>query len=229
VLLRTATAGVCAAALAAALAACGAGGSSDNGVSSKSPEGIVTAASQAVKSAKSVHVSGSTTSSGSPIKLDLNLVSGQGGEGEMSIGGASFQIVEIGPTVYVKAGSAFWNQFGNAQAAQLLSGRWLKAPSSGKFSSFAELTNQTKLFQQLLSQHGTLSKGASSTVSGQKVIAVLDKSRGGTLYVATTGKPYPVAIAKGGSDGGRITFDRIDEKVSLKAPSGAIALPASAT
>jgi hypothetical protein len=228
VLPRTATAGVCTVALAAALTACG-GGSSDNGISSKTPEGIVSAASEAIKGATSVHVSGSTTSSGAQIKLDLNLVSGQGGEGQMSIGGASLQIVEIGPTVYVKAGSAFWNQFGNARAARLLSGRWLKAPASGKFSSFAELTDQTKLFDQLLSRHGTLSKGATSTVSGQKVIAVLDKSRGGTLYVATTGKPFPVALAKGGSGGGRITFDRIGQKVSLSAPSGAITLPASAT
>lgn len=226
-LLRTATACACSLALAASLAACGGGGSSDNGVSKKSPDQIVSAASDAIKGAKTVHVSGSTTSGSSPIKLDLSLVAGQGGQGQMTVGGATFQIIDIGQTIYLKAGNAFWSQFGNAQAAQLLSGRWLKAPATGKFSSFASLTNLSALFTQLLSQHGSLSKGSTTTVDGQKVIAVEDKTRSGTLYVATTGKPYPVAIANSGTGGGKISFDKVDAKVTLTAPTGAITIPST--
>lgn len=211
-----------------ALVACGSsGGSSDNGVASKSPEQIVQAATQAIDGVNSVHVSGSTTSSNTPITLDLQLASGKGGAGSMSIGGASFQIVTTGQTVYIKAGAPFWQKFANKQAAALLSDKWLKAPASGQFRSFASLTDLKQLFDQLLSNHGTLTKGSTTTINGQKAIAVTDKTKGGTLYVATTGKPYPLKITKGGSDGGSITFDQINKPVTLTAPSGAISIPSS--
>ena len=57
---------------------------------------------------------------------------------------------------------------------------------------------------------------------GHKVIAVNDKSNGGTLYVATTGKPYPIEIVKSGSDGGRVEFDRFNQPVTLTPPANAI-------
>ncbi len=225
-LLRTANAGLCCLALAVGVAACGgSSGSSDNGVASKSPQDIVSAASQAIGSASSVHVSGSDSSGASPIKLDLSLVAGKGGTGTMTINGSAFQIIAIGQTVYLKAGSDFWSQFGNAAAAKVLSGKWLKASATGKFASFAELTNQRTLFGQLLSNHGSLAKGSTSTVNGHKVIAIKDTGKDATLYVATTGKPYPVEIAKAGSSGGQITFDRINQSIPLSAPSGAISIP----
>lgn len=63
----------------AALGGCG--GSSGNGVASKSPSEIVAAAKAAVDGASAVHVSGSTVTGGSPITLDLSLVTGKGGRG----------------------------------------------------------------------------------------------------------------------------------------------------
>jgi hypothetical protein len=208
------------------MTACGgSSSSSDNGVAAKSPADIVSAASQAIDGVTSVHVSGSDASGSSPIKLDLSLVAGKGGTGQLTINGSTFQIVDIGQTVYLKAGSDFWNQFGNASATKLLSGKWLKASATGRFASFAELTNLHTLFNQLLSKHGTLVKGSTTSLNGEKVIAVKDTTKSGTLYVATTGKPYPVEIAKSGSGGGQITFDRINQNVSLSAPSGAITIP----
>jgi hypothetical protein len=73
-----------------------------------------------------------------------------------------------------------------------------------------------------LSSHGKLAKGGTSTVAGQKVIAVNDTTMGGTLYVATTGEPYPVEVAKAGSGGGRVVFDHYNQPVSLTAPADAI-------
>jgi hypothetical protein len=211
--------------LALVLSACGGGGSKDNGVSSQSANDIVNSSLQAIKDAKSVHVSGSTTSGSAPIKLDLQLVAGKGGTGSMTVNGSSFQIVAIGQSVYIKADASFWKQFGNEQTAQLLTGHWLKATATGQFASFAQLTNLNSLFTQLLSQHGTLAKGSATTVNGQKVIAINDKTKGGTLYVATTGKPYPIEVAKGGSAGGKIDFDKVGASVTLTAPSGAISIP----
>jgi hypothetical protein len=88
----------------------------------------------------------------------------------------------------------------------------------------ARLTDVQSLYSAVLAGHGKLAKGGRSTVAGQKVIAVNDTTMGGTLYVATTGKPYPIEIAKTGPAGGRVVFDRYNQPVSLSAPADAIDL-----
>jgi len=211
---RLASAVVCAALCAAAISGCG--GSSSSGIASKSPDAIVKAASNAIMHASSVHVSGSISSGGVPLNLDLTLVSGKGGRGQMSEGGLAFQIVNVGQTVYIQGTPAFWQHYGGASAARLLNGKWLKAPATGQFASLAALTNMQKLMGTILLSHGSLSKGSTSTVDGHHVVAVTDKSKGGTLYVATSGQQ--------GTTGGQIVFDRFNQPVTLTAPSNAISL-----
>jgi hypothetical protein len=220
--IRFATMTVCAVVSAATLAACG--GSSGNGITSKSADDIVNAASKAITHASSVHVAGSITSGGVPLNLDLTLASGKGGTGQMSEGGLAFKIVSLGKTVYIQGTRSFWQHFGGAAAARLLDGKWLKAPASGQFASLAALTNMQRLLGSILLTHGTLSKGSTSTVNGHQVIAVTDKRQGGTLYVSTTGPPYPVEIKRQGSGGGKIVFDRFNQSVSLTAPANAVDL-----
>ena len=205
------------------LAACGgSSGGSSNGITSKSPDQIVAAATSAVGGVNSVHVSGKLLSGGQNVTLDLNLVNGEGGKGSMSQNGLGFQIVAVGPEVYINGSSAFWKTFAGSAAAQLLSGKWLKAPATGQLSSLATLTDVQKLFNQLLSSHGKLAKGKTTTVQGRQVVAVNDTTNGGTLYVATTGKSYPIEISKTGSQGGQLVFDRFNQSVSLTAPANAI-------
>jgi hypothetical protein len=56
------------------------------------------------------------------------------------------------------------------------------------------------------------------------VITITNASHGGTLYVATTGKPYPIQITKSGTSGGKILFDRWNAPVTLVAPKHSIDL-----
>ncbi len=223
---RIATLAVCAVSFAGVVAGCGSssnsGGGSNNGVAAKSPDGIITAASDAVKGVQTVHVSGSLVSGGSPITLDLNLVAGKGGGGQMSQNGLSFKLINLNQVVYINGSDAFWSHIGGSSAVQLFHGKWLRAPASGQFASIASLTGVQTLFGKLLSSHGKLAKGSTSTVAGQKVVGVIDTTKGGTLYVATTGKPYPVQVSNQGSQGGRITFDRYNQPVSLTAPANAV-------
>jgi hypothetical protein len=209
---------------AGAISACGGSSSpSGNGIASKSPDAIVSTATSAIDGVSSVHVSGSVVSGGTPISLDLSLVSGKGARGSMSENGLGFQLIGVGQYVYINGSPAFWSHFGGAAAAQLFQGKWLKAPATtGNFASLSSLTNLHQLLRGLLSSHGTLSKGATTTVNGQKVVPVKDTSQGGTLYVATTGKPYPLEILKTGAAGGHITFDRFNQSVSLTAPAHSI-------
>jgi predicted lipid-binding transport protein (Tim44 family) len=140
----------------------------------------------------------------------------------MAENGLSFKIVAVGQSVYIQGTPAFWRHFGGSAAAGLLAGKWLKAPATGQFAAISSLTNIQQLFSKLLLTHGKLAKGGASTVNGEHVVAVTDTSKGGTLYVAATGQPYPVEVAKSGAGGGRITFDRFNQPVSLAAPKNVI-------
>lgn len=213
---------VCALLIAIAVSACGSSTSSSNGVAAKSPDAIVTAASNALRGVTAVHVSGAFVSSGVPTALNLYLVSGKGGRGSMSQNGLSFQLVTIGDEVYINASSPFWRHFGGNAAATLFSGKWLKAPATGEFSSLSALTNLNELFDKLLGQHGPLTKGKVKTVDGQTVVDVTDTTNGGMLDVATTGKPYPIEIVKTGPSGGKLDFAGYDKPVHLAAPANAI-------
>lgn len=204
----------------------GCGGSSGNGVASKTPAAIVAAAKTAADSASSVHVSGSIVSGKSSVALDMELLAGRGGRGQISEDGLSFDLIKTGGTVYISGNSAFYSHFGGAAAAQLLKGKWLKASAtSGSFSTLAGLTNLSQLVNTALANHGTLVKSdAIITVDGQRALGITDASHSGTLYIATTGKPYPIEITKSGPSGGKIVFDRWNAHVALAAPKHTIDL-----
>ena len=197
-------------------------GSSSSGVASKTPNEIVAVSKAAADRARSAHVSGSIVSGGSPITLDLDLSAG-GGRGRLALNGLGFELIQARGTVYIRGSPAFYRRIGGAAAAQLLQGKWLKAPTTTpEFASISSLTDLHTLLNAALSSHGTLVKTGTATVNGTHVVGVSDRTRGGTLYVATTGQPYPVQIAKSGAGGGTVSFDRWNEKVSITPPPNAI-------
>ncbi len=216
---------VLALAIAATIAGCGGSGSSssDNGVSAKSPTEILTAAKSAAESASSVHVSGSMVSGGAPITLDLSLAKGKGGKGRISENGLSFELVQLNGTAYISGSPEFYKHFAGPAAAQLLQGKWLKASATtGSLATLASLTDLQKLIGAALAQHGTLSKGAKTTIAGQPAITINDATQGGSLFVATTGQPYPLQISKSGAGGGKITFGEWNKPVTITAPANAV-------
>jgi hypothetical protein len=214
----------CAAALAAgAIASCGSSSQSGNGVAAKSAGDILTSATNAIQGARSVHVSGALSDSGQSIKLDLDILSGKGAKGTMSQNGLSFQLIAAGKYVYINGSPDFWKKFGGAGAATVFQGKWLKAPAnSSDFASLSSLTDLHSLAQALLTGHGSLSKGSTTTVNGQKVVAVTDSSKSSKLYVATTGKPYPIEIAKTGSTAQHVDFDHYNASVALRPPARSV-------
>ncbi|MCL2769440.1 MAG: hypothetical protein FWD42_04935 [Solirubrobacterales bacterium] len=212
--------------LCAVLAGCGGGGvggGKSNGVDAKRPQAIVEAAQRAGNEASAVHVSGTIAASGMPVTLDLRLVAGKGGSGTVSEGGLSFELIRVGNAAYIKGSEAFYKRFGGSAMAQLLKDKWLKAPTTAEqFATLGAITDIRSLFAQTLSSHGPLQRRTVTTVRGREVVPVVDLTRGGTLYVATTGKPYPVELTKSGSTGGTLTFDRWNEPITLTAPSNAV-------
>jgi hypothetical protein len=206
----------------APIAGCG-GGSSGNGLASKSPEEIVAAAKAAATHAASVHIVGSIISENKPISLDMELVAGKGAKGHLSVEGLGIEVIALEHAFYLNGSSAFYRHIAGPAAAALLQGKWLKAPTtSGEFASLAQLTELGKLVESTLSSHGELKHAPGKTVGGRQAVGVTDATRGGTLYVAATGTPFPLQITKDGSGSGTITFNRWNQPVTITAPAGAI-------
>ena len=210
-------------ALVAALAGCG--GSSSNGESKKTADQVVADAQQAALAASSVHVSGTITDNGTPLKVDLTIVKGKGGKGTLTESGVTFQLVRIGDTAYIKGSDAFLRRFAGAGAATLFHDKWLKgSASTGRLAALAPLTDADKLIKAALGQHGKLANKGETDYNGQKVVEIADTTQGGRLYVAAKGDPFPVAL-KGSPKQGSVAFDDWnDAEATVEAPKGAVDL-----
>jgi hypothetical protein len=193
-----------------------------NGIASLPPAQILARAKTALLAAPSVHLTGNVTSGGQQLMLDLSSSGKDGGRGTISQSGQTIEVLRIGSTVYIKADADFWRaQTGNANAAQLLQGKYLKAPvSDPKMASIAELTQIDKYVSGLLSPTGTLTKGQQKTIRGTEAIAVVISGKGGgTLYVATNGQPYPLQITSSDpTEPGTIDFVEYGQPVALTPP-----------
>jgi hypothetical protein len=198
-----------------------------SGLSREQPGKIVADATQAIDAVHSVRVTGTVTDNQATIRLDLHLVNGTGATGSMSENGLSFKLISVGGNAYINGSTGFWRQFGGSAAVKLLEGKWLRAPAdSGQFSSFASLTDVHKLLSGILAGHGALTKGQSSTIGGRRVVALQDHSNPGmpgTLYIAATGKPYPIRLT-GSAPSGRaeLDFSEFDQPVTVTAPASSV-------
>jgi hypothetical protein len=196
-----------------------------NDEASKPAAQVLTDAKSAATQASSAHVVGSIKSTGTPITIDLSTARNKGAKGSMSTSGLSFDLVRIGDTLYIRGSDAFLKHFAGAAAAQLLHGRWLKASAThGRLRSLAPLTSLAALFGGITTHHGKLVNDGKTTYKGQPVVVIRDASDNSKLYVAATGKPYPVALVGSKKQPGTITFGDWNKSVSLSAPSGAISI-----
>jgi hypothetical protein len=217
---------VSAAALLIALVLTGCGGSSGNGIASKSASEILAASRAAAESATSVHVAGKSAQG--PLSLTLNLdLASDGGRGQVSLLGLSFELIRVGNTLYAKGNPAFYTRLSATTGLHLPQGGWLKAPASGgKLAQLASFTDLGGELARLLSSSGPVTKGAASTVNGQQAIELKESAKlfSGSLFIATSGKPYPIQLVKRGRETGQTTFSGWNVPVSLTAPANAIAI-----
>ena len=172
-----------------------------------------------------MHISGTIVSGGTPLTLDLHLVRGKGGTGHMS---RERRRLRHRPGrrqgVHPRLGRVLQGSSPAPTAAALLKGKWLEgSATTGQLAALTTLTDLQQFFSGALDSHGTLTKGAETTVNGQKVVAIKDNAKGGTLFVATTGKPYPIELQSpaNGKDG-TVNFDDWNKTVTIVAPKGAI-------
>jgi hypothetical protein len=210
----------------AALAGCGSS-SHGNGVASKPPREILAAAQAASDSASSVHVSGSIEGARAHESFDIEILATRGSRGTVTVGGASFELLEAAGTVYVRGDAAFYERIGGKEAARRLEGRWLKAPATDpKLQPLLRLSDLHSLISVSLAGHTGLTSAGTSVVDNVRVVGVRDPAKGETVYVATNGPAYPIEISKSGLGGGTIVLDRWNAPVLLVPPAHAIDISA---
>jgi hypothetical protein len=208
------------------LAGCGSS-SHGNGVASKPPLEILAAAQAAADAARSVHVVGSIEGTRAHESFDIEILAGKGTHGTVTVGGATFELIETAGTVYVRGDAPFYERIGGAEAARRLVGKWLKAPvTDPKLQPLLRLTDLHSLISVSLAGHAGLVSAGTSVVGGVHAVGVRDAAKDETVYVATNGSPYPVENAKGGLGGGTITLSGWNAPVLLLAPARAIDISA---
>jgi len=214
---------------------CGGGGGSPststtgsgNGEAAKSGKQVFLDATKAANAASSFHMSGQIATGGKNIGVDLSLVKGKGAKGSLTLGGLPVDLIVLDKNAYMKADAAFWKKYGGksgSAVAQLVAGRWFKFPTSNpQFGGFAAFANAGSIFNALKTGNTTVTNKGATKYKGQDVVDLYGGSSNGDLYVAATGTPYPLALAKtGSSSSGSIVFDQWNKPVTLTAPSGAI-------
>jgi len=215
--------------LAAALLAAGCGGSSSpngngNGEASKSATQVVADALKATNSARSFHMSGTVSSTHGPVGLDFSVAKGKGATGSVTLAGAKIRVILIGQDGYLKTDTAGWTQLAGQTGpmiAQRLHGRWLGFPVNDPlFQPILDDTRPQALFAQLQGATSALGNSGTTTYKGESVVKLHDEVKNGTLYVAATGTPYPVALL--GSGGGTVVFSDWNKSVPLTAPKDAV-------
>lgn len=207
--------------------ACGGSSASDkttstgNGIVHESAQRIVGTALTLMQSATSFAVTGTLSQSGTTIDIDFRLFSNGDASGTITQAGVSAQLVKIGARGYVNAPAAFWNTDGALPAdATKLAGRWVvvAAAQLGGVAGFTMASIESTLTPANV---GKLTIGGTGTIGSEHVITIVSSTQG-TLWVATTGAPYLVAL-KGGtsSSGGGLIFSNWNQGSPPAVPAGA--------
>jgi len=202
----------------------GFGGDPDAGTNGvgKLPAGTIEQkAKAAADAARAVRLAGTVVSAGHTFRLDMRL-RGNGGVGEVTEGGDTFQLLRIGDDLYLKAGADFYTAGGSDKdsqaAAAKLSGKYVKVPPGDpSYQQFSGFTDKKTLLADLFVFDGTVRTGEHRKVGSTRTIA-LDGQRGGSLDVSLKGAPYPLRYERPGG-AGTLTLTDWGEDFQLAAPA----------
>lgn len=193
----------------------------DNGVAALPADDVLIKARAALRTATAVRIDGAVEEGGERISLDIRY-NGRDSGGVVRQRGQVLEFRRVGAFVYLKGDRTFWLANGGESVARLLTGAWLKAPATDKeLADFTELTDLSKAAANLLPPAGTLTTGSRRTVAGVPAVRLEDDAlAGGALYVATTGKPYPLLIEASDrpADQNKIRFSDYDRRRPVTPP-----------
>ncbi len=191
----------------------------------KSATQILADAQRAVLSVRTFRVAGAIRQASADLRMDLHFAGPNGAYGSMAYAGVSFDVIRIGPTVYVKAPAGFYAKAGLAgNVTQSIAGRWIKAAAqSPGFGKFANFMSSAQFFRGILgsaASAGVVKMPGVRLVGGTPAVALSDPRNGSRLYVAVKGPALPLRI-DGPNGGGSMSIVGYGQPVTLTAPPGA--------
>jgi hypothetical protein len=209
---------------AALLTACGGG----DGFADKSADDIVATAKSDMGDLKAVKVSGSVTSDGQQIDIDLQASSEGDCTGTIGVAGGSTELLGVGGTTWMRPDEAFWRATVGDSADQLLAAvgdKWVVLPADeDSLNTFCDVDD---LLDEMLKEDdedgSTYSTSGTEDVDGEETVKIdnEDPEDGtSTGYVLVDEPHYLVKIEKtDGEDTGSVTFSEFDEEFEVEAPA----------
>ncbi|WP_103528194.1 hypothetical protein, partial [Streptomyces sp. SM12] len=198
-----------------------------NGLASLPADTVEERALAVAGEADALRLSGTVTAGEAGFRLDMRL-GPQGGMGEVSTQGMTFEILRIEEELFIKADAAFW-QFQQSEEdeadpgidpAEKLDGMYVKvAPEDPSYEQLSGFTDKSVMLDLLLTLEGTRETGERGEIGGVETISVIaDEGAGGVLEVSLIGDPYPLRLERGG-EAGEIRMADWNEEFTLRAPA----------
>jgi hypothetical protein len=202
-------------ALAVGLTSCG--GSGTNGLDKTSAAEAGRRAVAAFRSAPSVRVVGMVQSAGRENAASYDLVmSGTNTRGTIVRYNQRTEVVKVDGDTYIKGDQSFYRGIGEADAAELLAGRWVRLPAdqAGEYRFFTIEGLALSLTEYVSAMRGSVVQ----TKLGEAKAVTVTSPDGSRLWASNTGAPYPLRLEMSGTDRGRIDFSGYGDKTSITRP-----------
>jgi hypothetical protein len=210
--------------IAAALTACGGG----DDFTDQSGEKIADSSKKAMDRLDAVKVSGTVTTNGEEVTIDVQTNDKGDCTGSIGTGGGKAELLGTGGDIWFKPDEAFWRASAGDAADQILAAvgdKWVVVPSGGE--GFDEFCDIDDLLDELLDSDddSTYTTKEVEKVDGEDAVAVEQKDDDGELstgYIRVDDPHYLVKIEKTkGDDTGKVTFSEFDEAFEVAAPATA--------
>jgi hypothetical protein len=211
--------------MAAALTACGGGG---DDFTEQSGQQIADASKKAMSGLDAVKVSGTVTTNGQEVTIDVQTNDKGDCTGSIGTGGGTAELLGTGGDIWFKPDEAFWKASAGDAADQIMSlvgDKWVVVPSSG--DSFDQFCDIDDLLDELIKSDkedgDKYTKKDTEDVDGDEAVPVehtSDDDGSSVGYVLVDEPHYLVKIEKtDGDDTGKVTFSEFDEKFEVSAPA----------
>lgn len=190
-----------------------------NDVQKDAGSAILAATGRALTSARSLEIRAVSTQAGGPASITFEIEGPNQGEGTFTSSTVSFQAEELRGVDYFRS-QTLWSQVGGASLQSDLGDRWVFIAASSSTAAqltqaFGELTSVRALAGAITKGAATAVRGRVDPVAGTESVAVrVPPSQ--TIYVATTGKPYPLRWVQSAT--ASVSFSHFGDHFHLKAP-----------
>ncbi|KAB2349443.1 hypothetical protein [Actinomadura rudentiformis] len=196
----------------------------DNGLANKPPKVILTQVATALRGATSLHAKGTMKDGRDRIAFDMTFTKQGAAKGKVRgpilRKNVTVEVILVNGKAYLR-GRQLWLAAGGQAAARRMGSKWMvvpgrQNPGGGNLSMAG--------FAKSLRPSGRVVKLPPAMLRGQRVIRLMDMADRSVLFVATTGKPYPMRIAE---KGGRqfMDFDNFDAPVTITRPLNVVTRP----